>query len=387
MSEINEDNGALFKPKSVLLKISTRTKQGSIKIIILKRDPTSGSWKISEIVGEKINIITEKERKKKKKKGKTTADKNNKNNSTMQEIVFGYACNQTKEKMPLPILMANSLSKRLFDLGTKNILPYLRPDGKIQIVVEYKGEDKKSKKIPKRIDSISIITQHDPIELNKLKNDLMAYAIFPVSGNWIDGNTKYYINKNGAYILGSLGGDIKKIGVSGRKLVMDTYGTWARTGSGALSGKDPLKVDRCGAYMARHIAKNIVSAGITDEIEIQVSYIEGKEEPNLIQINTNGTNKIPEKKILALIKKNFDLRPKKIVEYLNLQKPIYKQTARFGHFGNKNFPWEDTEISSKLKKQIKQSKGGVKLWKRKQIMERDYSDALVLGLCVLLHFF
>ena len=149
--------------------------------------------------------------------------------------------------------------------------------------------------------------------------------------------------------------------MSGRKLVMDTYGTWARTGSGALSGKDPLKVDRCGAYMARHIAKNIVSAGITDEIEIQVSYIEGKEEPNLIQINTNGTNKIPEKKILALIKKNFDLRPKKIVEYLNLQKPIYKQTARFGHFGNKNFPWEDTEISSKLKKQIKQSKGGVKL--------------------------
>ena len=250
-----------------------------------------------------------------------------------QGIMFGYASNETENYMPYAINMAHKLSKRLAEVRKNGTIPYLRPDGKVQVTVEY--EDDKTK----RIETILISTQHNSdISQEQLKKDIIESVINAVvPENMMDANTKIYVNPTGRFVIGGPLGDT---GLTGRKIIVDTYGGYARHGGGAFSGKDASKVDRSATYMLRHIAKNIVANGYAEKCEIQVSYAIGMKEPLSIYINTFGTGKKTEEELVEIIKKNFDLTPNGIIEYLHLKEPIYTQTTNYGHFGKANLPWE-----------------------------------------------
>ena len=247
--------------------------------------------------------------------------------------MFGYASSETESYMPYAIDLAHKLSNRLAQARKQNEIPYLRPDGKTQVTVEYEDD------IPKRIDTILISTQHlENISMEQLKEDLTQKVIKKVVPiNKMDKDTKIYINPTGRFVIGGPLGDT---GLTGRKIIVDTYGGYARHGGGAFSGKDASKVDRSAGYMLRHVAKNIVANGFAKKCELQVSYAIGKEEPISIWINTFGTNTISEEKILEIIKEKFDLTPNGIIKYLDLKKPIYSKTTNYGHFGKEDMTWE-----------------------------------------------
>jgi S-adenosylmethionine synthetase len=262
-----------------------------------------------------------------------------------QGIMFGFATNETAELMPLPVSLAHALTRRLSQVRKERILPYLRPDGKSQVTVEYDGIT------PKRIDTVVISSQHRPdIPPETLTQDIIAQVIKPVlPGNLLDNRTRYLINPTGRFVVGGPQGDA---GLTGRKIIVDTYGGMARHGGGAFSGKDPTKVDRSGTYAARYVAKNIVAAGLADRCEIQLAYAIGVSKPVSILVDTFGTNKIPEEKISELVEQNFDLRPAAIIRDLNLRQPIYRQIAAYGHFGRPDLelPWERTDKADALRK-------------------------------------
>ena len=247
--------------------------------------------------------------------------------------MFGFASDETEEYMPFAISMAHKLSKRLTEVRKMGILPYLRPDGKTQVTVEYEGNQ------VKRIDTILISTQHnEDVDIDALKTDIKDKVINAViPQKYLDENTKYYINPTGRFVIGGPLGDT---GLTGRKIIVDTYGGYARHGGGAFSGKDATKVDRSAAYMLRHIAKNIVANGYAKKCELQVAYAIGVEQPMSIFVDTFGTNTIPEDKIKEIVTKNFDLTPKGIIEYLGLREPIFTKTTNYGHFGKPELPWE-----------------------------------------------
>ena len=250
-----------------------------------------------------------------------------------QGIMFGYASDETEEYMPFAISMAHKLAKRLTEVRKTGIMPYLRPDGKTQVTVEYENGQ------VKRIDTILISTQHNAdINIETLKKDIKENIINEViPSKYLDENTKYYINPTGRFVIGGPLGDA---GLTGRKIIVDTYGGYARHGGGAFSGKDATKVDRSAAYMLRHIAKNIVANGFAKKCEIQVAYAIGMEQPMSVFIDTFGTNTIPENEILEIINRNFDLTPNGIIKYLQLREPIYIKTTNYGHFGKNELPWE-----------------------------------------------
>ncbi len=261
-----------------------------------------------------------------------------------QGLMFGFACNETPELMPFPILMAHRLVKRLSQVRRENILNYLRPDGKSQVTVEYEGYT------PKRIDAVVIASQHNPdVDMDDLRRDIVDVVIKDViASGMLDEDTNIYINRTGRF---EQGGPFADTGLTGRKIIVDTYGGVGSHGGGCFSGKDPSKVDRSGSYMARHIAKNLVAAGIADRIEVQIAYAIGVADPVSIMVDSFGTARISEDKIKELIRSHFDLRPKNIISYLNLLQPIYKKTAVFGHFGrvDKDFSWEKTDKADALK--------------------------------------
>jgi len=267
-----------------------------------------------------------------------------------QGMMVGFACNETPELMPLPISMAHKLCKRLAALRKDKTLPYLRPDGKSQVTVEY------SKGIPQRIDSVVIAAQHDPaVSHNVIERDITEQVIKAViPDHLLDKRTKYYVNATGRFVVG---GPMSDCGLTGRKLLVDTYGGIARHGGGSFSGKDPTKVDRSAAYAARYVAKNVVAAGLADRLEIQVAYAIGVAHPLSISVETFGTAKVSDELILDLINKHFDLRPGAIIESLNLRRPIYRPTACYGHFGRNDIdaPWENTD-----KAQILRAEAGIK---------------------------
>jgi len=262
-----------------------------------------------------------------------------------QGLMFGYACNETDELMPLPIQLAHRLTQRLSEVRKNKKLPFLRPDGKSQVTVEYQDGR------PVRVDCVVISTQHsDDVSNEKLRSEIMEHVIKPiVPAHMLDAKTKYHINPTGRFVIGGPMGDA---GLTGRKIIVDTYGGYSRHGGGAFSGKDPSKVDRSACYMARYIAKNVVAAGLADRAEVQLAYAIGVAEPVSVMVDTFGTATIPEEKITALVREHFSLTPKAIIETLNLRRPVYKPTAAYGHFGRsgEGFTWERTDRADALKK-------------------------------------
>lgn len=266
-----------------------------------------------------------------------------------QGLMFGYATNETETYMPLAIYLSHQLAKRLSDVRKDGTLNYLRPDGKVQVTVEYDENDN-----PVRIDTIIVSTQHaDDVTLEQIQEDIKAHVIYPtVPENLINEQTKFYINPTGRFVIGGPQGDA---GLTGRKIIVDTYGGYARHGGGCFSGKDPTKVDRSAAYAARYVAKNIVAAGLADQCEVQLAYAIGVAEPVSIAIDTFGTGKVSEGQLVEAVRKHFDLRPAGIIKMLDLKQPIYKQTAAYGHFGRTDvlFPWEKLDKVEELKDAVK----------------------------------
>lgn len=264
-----------------------------------------------------------------------------------QGMMFGYACNETPEFMPMPISLAHKLSRKLAEVRKNGQINYLRPDGKTQVTIEYLDNK------PVRVDTVVVSTQHNPdVEKSKIEKDIIENVIkTTIPKNLIDENTKYFINPTGRFVIGGPQGDS---GLTGRKIIVDTYGGAARHGGGAFSGKDPTKVDRSAAYAARYIAKNIVAAGLAEKCEVELAYAIGVAKPVSIMVDTYGTNKIEEEKIEQAIKDNFDLRPAAIIENLNLRRPIYQQIAAYGHFGRDDLdlPWEKLDKADILKKYL-----------------------------------
>ena len=265
-----------------------------------------------------------------------------------QGLMIGYACNETPEMIPMPILFAHRLTARMAEVRKKNILDFLRPDGKSQVTIQYIN----GKAI--RADAVVLAAQHTPeVKYSTLREGLIEEVIKKViPGEYLDKNTKYFINSTGRFVIG---GPKCDCGMTGRKIIVDTYGGWGSHGGGAFSGKDPSKVDRSGSYMARYVAKNIVAAGLADKVEVQIAYAIGVAEPVSVMIDTNGTWKIPPDDIAKLVREHFDLRPAPIIRYLNLLRPIYKKTACCGHFGRNDpdFTWERTDMAGTLRKAAK----------------------------------
>ncbi len=268
-----------------------------------------------------------------------------------QGLMFGYACNETPELMPMPIQLAHNLTRRLSQVRRDGTIPYLRPDGKSQVSIEYRDGR------PFRVEAVVISSQTADLDIEDIRADIMEHVIKPViPAEMIDDNTKYHINPTGKFVIGGPMGDA---GVTGRKIIVDTYGGYAPHGGGAFSGKDPTKVDRSAAYMARYIAKNVVAAGLADKCTVQLAYAIGVAEPVSVLIDSHGTGTIDDERIADIVRENFTLTPKAIIETLDLRRPIYKQTARFGHFGRKNdeFSWEITNKAEALRLAAESHKG------------------------------
>ncbi|MGD9627970.1 MAG: methionine adenosyltransferase [Pyrinomonadaceae bacterium] len=268
-----------------------------------------------------------------------------------QGLMFGFACNETPELMPMPIQMAHNLTRRLSEVRRDGTIPYLRPDGKSQVSIEYRDGR------PFRVEAVVISTQTADLDIEDIRADIMEHVIKPViPAELLDENTKYHINPTGKFVIGGPMGDA---GVTGRKIIVDTYGGYAPHGGGAFSGKDPTKVDRSAAYMARYIAKNVVAAGLSDKCTVQLAYAIGVAEPVSVLIDTHGTGTIDDERIADIVRENFTLTPKAIIETLDLRRPIYKATARFGHFGrvNDEFSWEKTDKAETLRSAAEQHRG------------------------------
>ncbi len=264
-----------------------------------------------------------------------------------QGMMFGFAVDETPELMPLPIMLAHKLTRRLAEIRKNGLVPYVRPDGKSQVTIEYEGNR------PVRVDTVILSVQHDPgIKIDRIKEDMRELVILPIIPEELrDVNTKYLINPTGIFVVGGPVGDT---GVTGRKIMVDTYGGYAKHGGGCFSGKDPTKVDRSGAYMARYVAKNIVASGLARKAEVQLAYAIGVDEPVSVSVNTFGTSDIPENELAKAIRKTYDLTPRGIIRDLKLLSPIYKRTASYGHFGREEqgFCWEKTDTAKDLKEAV-----------------------------------
>ena len=260
-----------------------------------------------------------------------------------QGLMFGYACNETPEMMPLPIALSHRILNRLTEARQKGEVDWLRPDSKSQVTIEYGGNT------PKRLDTIVVSTQHAPhVSNEEIRTFVIEKICKPLLPKDLDiSNITYHINPTGRFVVGGPHGDC---GLTGRKIIVDTYGGWGRHGGGAFSGKDPTKVDRSAAYMARHIAKNIVASGLADRCEVQLAYAIGVSDPVSIKVDTEGTGKLPDEKLCDVVRQFFPLKPRGIIDYLDLRKPIYRKTAAGGHFGREGFPWEKTERAAELAK-------------------------------------
>ena len=263
-----------------------------------------------------------------------------------QGMMFGYACTETEELMPMPIMFAHKLTRKLSEVRKNGVIPYLGPDGKSQVTIEYDGD------VPKRVHTVVVSNQHaEGIEKERIRKDIIEHVIKPVCGDYLDNKTVSLVNPTGEFVIGGPQADA---GLTGRKIIVDTYGGMGRHGGGAFSGKHPSKVDRSAAYMARYIAKNIVAAGIADRFEIEISYAIGIAEPLSLWVDTFGTGKLDNEQILELVRKHFPLTPQGIIAHLNLQRPIYEKTAAYGHFGRNepDFTWEKTDKADVLKKEF-----------------------------------